>query len=157
SLHDGPVLFWGAVWLIAIAAAILLFYVVAGPMRLREPPTGRMIRRFTAWERAVHWTVAITFIILAVTGLTLYFGKFYLAMLLSYPLYSWVAKLFVSVHNFTAPIFAAALVVLFLTFMQRNLWQKHDWAWAKRGGGLVGKRDPGSGFFNAGEKLWFWI
>jgi len=157
ALHEGPVRFWGAVWLIAVIVAILLFYLIVGPMRLHEPETRRRIWRFAAWERAVHWTVTISFIILAATGLTLYFGKYYVAMLLSYPLYSWVAKLFVSLHNFTAPIFAVSLVLMFLAFLRRNAWRPHDWLWLRRGGGFISKHDPGSGFFNAGEKLWFWI
>ena len=156
SLHEGPFPFWGAIWLVAIFAAILLFYFIIGPMRLHEPESGRAIRRFSAWERAVHWTVAIAFIVLALTGLIIYFGKYYLAVLLTYPIYSWVAKICASVHNFTAPVFAVSLVVMLANFHQRNRWAPHDWSWVKRGGGFVSKRDPGSGFFNAGEKLWYW-
>jgi formate dehydrogenase subunit gamma len=156
SLHEGPLRLWAAVWLIAIPVLILLFYLIFGTMRLHEAPTGRAIRRFAAWERAVHWSTAISFIVLAVTGLTIYFGKYYLAVLLTYPVYSWVAKIFVSVHNFTAPIFAVSLVLIFLNFVKRNLWRPWDWSWLRRGGGLISKRDPASGFFNAGEKLWFW-
>ncbi|HEX5477186.1 MAG TPA: formate dehydrogenase subunit gamma [Burkholderiales bacterium] len=156
ALHEGQLRWWAGIWLIAIPVLILLFYFIVGPMRLHEAPTGREIRRFAAWERTVHWTAAITFLILAVTGLTLYFGKYYLALLLSYPIYSWVARIFVSAHNFTAPIFVASLILSFLNFLSRNLWRGYDWTWVKRGGGLVSKRDPGSGFFNAGEKLWFW-
>jgi formate dehydrogenase subunit gamma len=156
SLHEGPIPFWGAVWLLAVPAAILLFYFIVGPMRLHEPESGRPIRRFSAWERAVHWTVTFAFVILALTGLILFFGKHYLAVLLTYPVYSWVAKASISLHNFTAPLFAVSLGLMFISFLKRNLWRRHDLLWLRKGGGLVSKRDPGSGFFNAGEKLWYW-
>ena len=157
ALHEGPIPFWGAVWLIGVPAAILLFYFIVGPMRLHEPETGRRIQRFSAWEKTVHWTVAVAFVILALTGLILFFGKHYLAVLLSYPIYSWVARFSVALHNFTAPVFAVSLALMFFAFLRRNFWQPHDWRWVRRGGGFISKRDPGSGFFNAGEKLWFWI
>jgi formate dehydrogenase subunit gamma len=156
SLHEGPFPFWGAIWLVAVFVAILLFYFIVGAMPLHEPESGRLIRRFSAWERTVHWTVAIAFIVLAVTGLIIYFGKYYLALLLTYPIYSWVAKISASVHNFTAPVFAVSLVVMLANFHRRNRWAPHDWLWMKRGGGFISKRDPGSGFFNAGEKIWYW-
>jgi len=157
SLHEGPLRFWGAVWLIAVPLLILLFYFIVGPQRLHEPATGRDLRRFAAWEQAVHWTVSIGFVLLALTGLTLYFGKYYLALLLTYPVYSWVAKISVSVHNFTAPVFAVALVLMGFNFVKRNAWRPWDWTWLRRGGGLVSKHEPPTGFFNAGEKIWFWL
>ena len=156
AMHEGPIPFWGAIWLIAVLAAILLFYLVVGPMRLHEPETGRRIRRFSAWEMAVHWVAGIACVVLAVTGLILFFGKHYLALLLSYPIYSWVARFSVTLHNFTAPVFVVSLVAMFAVFLRRNYWAPHDRLWLRRGGGFVSKRDPGSGFFNAGEKLWFW-
>jgi formate dehydrogenase subunit gamma len=130
---------------------------VFGPLKLHGPESGRMIRRFAAWERALHWVTAICFIILAVTGFTLFFGKYYVEALLTYPVYSWVAKVAVSLHNFTAPVFTVSIVSLFLAFVKRNLWRAYDWQWLRRFGGFVGKGEPPSGFFNAGEKLWFWL
>ena len=156
ALHEGPIPFWGAIWLIAVIVALLLWHFIVGPMRLHEPETGRRIWRFSAWERTLHWTLATSFVLLALTGLILFFGKYYLAMLLTYPIYSWVARFSVSLHNFTAPVFAVSLILAVLAFLRRNVWQAHDWRWFRRGGGFIGKRDPGSGFFNAGEKLWFW-
>jgi formate dehydrogenase subunit gamma len=71
--------------------------------------------------------------------------------------YSWVAKAAVTLHNFTAPLFTVALVSLFLAFVKRNLWRAYDWQWVRRFGGFIGHAEPPSGFFNAGEKLWFWF
>jgi len=156
-LHEGPFPFWGAIWLAGVPGAILAFWLVFGPLKLHGPESGRLIRRFAAWERALHWATAICFIILAVTGFTLFFGKYYVEALLTYPVYSWVAKAAVSLHNFAAPVFTVAMVSLFLGFVKRNLWRTYDWQWLRRFGGLVGAGEPPSGFFNAGEKLWFWL
>jgi formate dehydrogenase subunit gamma len=156
-LHEGPFPFWGAIWLVAVPGAILAFWLVFGPLKLHGAESGRMIRRFAAWERTLHWVTAICFIVLAVTGFTLFFGKYYVEALLTYPVYSWVAKIAVSLHNFTAPVFTVAMVSLFLAFVKRNLWRAYDWQWLRRFGGFIGKGEPPSGFFNAGEKLWFWL
>ena len=157
SLHEGRLQFWAAIWLIGVPILILAFYFIIGPQKLHHPPTGRLIRRFAAWERGVHWTTAIAFTVLAITGLTLYFGKYYLAVLLTYPIYSWVARICVTLHNLTAPIFIAALLAMFLNFVRRNLWRRWDTNWVRHGGGLVSKHEPPAGFFNAGEKIWFWL
>jgi formate dehydrogenase subunit gamma len=140
-----------------VPTAILVFWFVMGPIKLHGEESGRLIRRFASWERALHWTTATCFVILAVTGFTLFFGKYYVEVLLSYPVYSLIAKVAVTFHNFTAPVFAVALVSLFLTFVKRNIWRAYDWQWVRRLGGFVGNGEPPSGFFNAGEKLWFWL
>jgi len=156
-LHEGPFPFYGAIWLIGVPVLILAFWLVVGPLKLHEPASGRMIRRFAAWERGLHWAVGITFVLLALTGFTLFFGKYYVEALLTYPVYSWVAKIAVSLHNLTAPLFAVASISLFLAFVKRNLWRAYDWKWLQRAGGMFGGEGPPAGFFNAGEKLWFWF
>jgi formate dehydrogenase subunit gamma len=45
---------------------------------------------------------------------------------------------------------------MFFTFVQRNIPRRWDWEWIKKGGGLVTHQHIPAGFFNAGEKLWFW-
>jgi formate dehydrogenase subunit gamma len=156
KLHEGPFPLWGAIWLAGVPGAILLFWLFAGPIKLHAAETGRLIRRFASWERALHWTVAACFLILAVSGLTLFFGKYYVEALLTYPVYSWLAKLAVTLHNVTAPVFAVSLVLLFAALVKRNWWRTYDWGWLRRLGGFTGQGEPPSGFFNAGEKLWFW-
>src|SRR4029077_15864113 len=48
----------------AIAAVVLvigLFYRWKGSIKVHGAPTGRLIQRFTPFERYVHWVVAISF------------------------------------------------------------------------------------------------
>ena len=46
---------------------------------------------------------------------------------------------------------------MFITCVRRNFFNRTDWQWVKQGGGLVSHRHVPAGFFNAGEKAWFWL
>jgi formate dehydrogenase subunit gamma len=135
---------------------IAAFWLWKGTLRLHEPPTGRKIRRFTAWQMAIHWTTAWTFVALAITGLIMTFGKNILLPLIGYTLFSWLTIFGKSLHNFIGPLFLLCIVLLFFTFVRDNVWRRYDWNWIRHFGGLISKRDVPSGKFNAGEKLWFW-
>jgi formate dehydrogenase subunit gamma len=74
SVREGPVKRWGGILLIVVLAAIILFHLVAGSVKL-EQRTGRTITRWSLFERVIHWYTAILFIILAITGLSLLFGR----------------------------------------------------------------------------------
>ena len=67
----------GALFLIMLGALAIVFFT-RGPLRLREAETGRKIERFTPFERSAHWANAIAFCILAISGLVMAFGKFFL-------------------------------------------------------------------------------
>ena len=81
-------------YLFVFALVVLgAFYLWRGPIEVHGKPTGRLIERFTVVQRVVHWTVAIAFTALAVTGLILTFGKTVLLPLIGYTLFSWLATL----------------------------------------------------------------
>ncbi len=94
---------------------LLAFYLWRGPIALHGQPTGRLIERFTVVQRVVHWTVAITFTALGVTGLIITFGKSVLLPLIGYTLFSWLAILAKNLHNFVGPILVVMLPVLIVT------------------------------------------
>jgi formate dehydrogenase subunit gamma len=144
---------WALVILVLVIAA---FYFWKGTMQLHEPPTGRRIRRFTAWQMTIHWTTAWTFVALAISGLIMTFGKNILLPLIGYTLFSWLTIFAKTLHNFIGPLFLICIVLLFFTFVRDNVWRRYDWNWIRHFGGLVAKRDVPSGKFNAGEKAWFW-
>jgi len=65
--------------LIALALlALACFYRWRGSIGVHGEPTGRLIRRFSKAERMVHWTVASSFCVLAITGLVMGLGKYVL-------------------------------------------------------------------------------
>ena len=156
TLHNSELSVWGGWALVVLFLIIAAFYFTKGPLELHEPLTGRNIRRFTLWERTIHWSTAISFVILAVSGLIILFGKNLLLPLIGYTLFSWLAFLAKGLHNFVGPLFILCLVLLLATFIRSNVLRGYDWQWVKHFGGLFSGRDVPSGRFNAGEKAWFW-
>ena len=147
---------YGGALLVIVAGAIALFYKRKGSIALHGAPTGRMIERFSAFERSAHWTNAIAFVILAVSGLMMAFGKFFLHPVIGGTLYGWLSYLLKNMHNFAGPLFAVSLLVVIVTFVRDNLPAKGDLNWLLKGGGLLSAHEVKSGRFNAGEKVVFW-
>src|SRR4030095_16835923 len=87
------------------------YYAWRGPIGLHGKPTGRLIQRFSDLDRAVHWTIAISFVLLALSGLIITFGKYVLLPVFGYTLFSWLAILAKNLHNFVAPVFFVSLPV----------------------------------------------
>jgi formate dehydrogenase subunit gamma len=145
----------GALLLIALGA-VALFYWRKGTMQLHGAETGRKIERFTAFERAAHWANAIAFVILAVSGIVMAFGKYFLHPIIGGTLFGWLTYLLKNLHNFAGPVFAVSLVIVILTFIKDNLPRKEDITWLVKGGGLLSGQEVPSHRFNAGEKVLFW-
>ena len=154
-----PLIFSAGGLVIAVALLGLLgYYLWRGSIKLHQQPTGKLIRRFSAVERITHWTVAISFVTLGISGMIITFGKYLLLPVLGYTLFSWLAIVAKNLHNFVAPVFLLGLPVLIVLFMHDNLPRRYDLAWLKSFGGMLSKsaREVPSGRFNAGEKALFW-
>ena len=147
---------YGGALLVIVILAIGIFYFTKGMIRNHAPDTGRKIERFTPFERAAHWSNAIAFVILAVSGVVMAFGKFFLLPIMGGTLFGWLSYVLKNMHNFAGPLFAVSLVIVFLTFLRDNWPQKGDMNWLLKGGGLMSGAEPASNRFNAGEKVVFW-
>jgi formate dehydrogenase subunit gamma len=147
---------YGGSLLLIVAGAIGLFYWRKGPLGGHAVDTGRMIERFTPLERAAHWANAIAFVALAVSGIVMAFGKFFLLPIMGSTLFGWLTYALKNLHNFAGPLFAVSLLVVIVTFVRDNLPGKGDLTWLLRGGGLLGEHEVPSHRFNAGEKVLFW-
>ena len=156
TLRNGPVAMASGGMLLVVPLLIFGFYLLVGPLPLEKPPSGRAMQRFGAWQRAVHWSTAISFLVLAFTGLAILFGKRVLLPWMGHDAFATLAIVAKYLHNFVGPLFIACSLLLFITFVRKNLFVGIDWAWIKGGGGLVTKKHIPAGYFNAGEKLWFW-
>lgn len=156
QLRNGPITIYGGWFIVAIMAIIGAFYAWRGSIKLHEKPTGRRILRFGAWERIVHWGAAISFVLLAATGIIILFGKHILLPIFGYTLFAWLAILAKNVHNFVGPLFAFCAILMFITFVKDNLPKAYDLKWLAKAGGMVSGQHVPSGRFNAGEKAWFW-
>ena len=158
ELRNGPMTRYGG-WLFAFAFVVLLaFFLYRGPIKVHGQPTGRLIERFTPVERTAHWTMAISFVILALSGIVILWGKHIILPWLGYSGNSWLTILSKNLHNFIGPLFIFSLVVIFLLWMKDNLPRSYDIDWMKKFGGMFDKSggEVPSGRFNAGEKVVFW-
>ncbi|MEK8052658.1 formate dehydrogenase subunit gamma [Ideonella sp. DXS22W] len=146
----------GSLLLIAVLA-LAIFYKTKGPLGGHHADTGRKIERFTPFERAAHWANAGAFVALAVSGIVMAFGKFFLLPVIGSTLFGWLTFLLKNVHNFVGPLFAVSLLIVIVTFIKDNIANSADFVWLKRAGGMLGGGgEVPSHRFNAGEKGMFW-
>ena len=147
---------YGAAIIFIVVLTLALVYWRMGSIAGHTPDTGRKIERFTPFERAAHWSNAIAFVVLGVSGLVMAFGKFFLLPVIGSSLFGWLTYALKTAHNFAGPLFAVSLLVVILTFIRDNLPRKEDLTWLARAGGMFGGAEVPSHRFNAGEKLLFW-
>ena len=148
---------YGGSLLLIVLAALAIFYFAKGPLGHHEMgPNPRGIERFTPFERAAHWSNAIAFSILGISGIVMAFGKFFLLPIMGQTLFGYLTYILKNLHNFAGPLFAVSLVIMIVTFARDNLPRKGDLRWLLRFGGMVSGKELPSHRFNAGEKVVFW-
>ena len=147
---------YGGSLLLIVLGAIALFYWRKGPIELHGQETGRKIERFTPFERSAHWANAIAFCALAISGIVMAFGKFFILPVIGTALFGWLTYALKNIHNFAGPLFAVSLVIVIVTFVRDNIPSKEDLTWVLKGGGLISGTEVPSHRFNAGEKILFW-
>jgi formate dehydrogenase subunit gamma len=158
QFRNGPITFFGG-WLVVIVCLIIAaLYFGKGPVKLHDRPTGRMVHRFSTTEQVVHWSTAISFCVLGLSGLIMLFGKHVLLPVIGYTLFGWLTALAKNLHNFVAPFFIVAVLAMIVLFIRDNFPKAYDFRWFARAPAffLKGEHIP-SGRFNAGEKAWFWL
>jgi len=156
-LRNGPLALVSGFILLVTPLLLAGLYTVFGPSRIERPETGHKVQRFSGWDRLVHWATAISFLVLAFTGLVILFGKQVLLPWMGATVFSWLALISKYLHNFVGPLFIVCSVLMFVTFLRRNSFNRYDWHWVKSGGGLLKRGHVPAGYFNAGEKFWFWF
>lgn len=157
AFRNGPLTQIGGWLIVAALAVVIVLYLVKGSAKLHDPPTGRLIERFNAVERASHWVMAISFVLLAITGIVILFGKHIILPWLGYTGFSWLTIVSKNIHNFVGPLFIFSLLVMFLLYVRDNLFRSYDWKWLGGAGKAFTRDEVPSGRFNAGEKVWFWL
>jgi formate dehydrogenase subunit gamma len=65
----------GAIAIIGTVVALAVAYYALGRLRIAAGRSGRKLLRFKAFERTAHWLTAVSFVVLAITGLNITFGK----------------------------------------------------------------------------------
>lgn len=115
----------------------------------------RAIERYTPAERTNHWLVALSFILVALSGLALF-----------HPALFWLTSLFGGgqwtrvLHPFLGLFLFVAFVYLAKRMWADNKLEARDREWLKQWREVVGNREqnvPEQGRYNGGQKLLFWV
>jgi formate dehydrogenase subunit gamma len=157
QFHEVTLRIIGAVAILGMLAVLVIFYLWRGMVRLEAGRSGRTIVRFNAFERAVHWMTATCFIILAISGLNITFGRPLLLPLLGPDTFTAWSQWAKYAHNFLSFPFTLGVVLIFLIWIAGNIPNRVDFRWLKAGGGIVGHEHPPAQRFNAGQKAVYWI
>jgi formate dehydrogenase subunit gamma len=157
QFHESTLPWIGAIVILGMLALLVIFYLVRGMVLIKAGRSGRTIVRFTAVERFIHWMTATCFIVLAVTGVNVTFGKELLLPLLGPEAFSAWSQWAKYAHNYLSFPFTIGVVLILLIWIAGNIPNAVDMEWLKRGGGIVGHDDPPAYRFNAGQKGIYWI
>ena len=157
SLRNGPLSTYG-VWVLGgMLGLLVLFFLVRGRIRIDGRKTGRTIQRFNAFERGVHWLTAGSFIVLAITGLNVLYGRYTILPLLGPDVFAAMTSYGKFVHNYLGFAFMIGIALIFLMWTKHNIPNRGDIDWALKAGGLFSKGvHPPARKFNAGQKVIFW-
>jgi formate dehydrogenase subunit gamma len=151
------ILFWGGIILSLAVLGLAGFYVLRGSLGDEGRPGERVIERFSPADRYAHWFVAIVWVALAITGLILSLGKSVLLPIFGYTLFSWLAQLSKTIHNFAGPLLVIGVPWLFVRFVRDNGIGGEDVKWFTHIVGYFKGHEYPSDRFNAGEKMVFWF
>jgi len=158
KFRQGPLATYGGYAMGITIAILALFFLIRGRIRVEHGLSGQMMQRFGSIERLGHWLLAISFIILALTGLNLLYGRQVLIPVIGPEFYAGVAYAGKLTHNYVAFAFMLGLVMIFVNWVSHNMPHPRDLLWIVKGGGVLVKGvHPSAKKFNAGQKIVFWL
>ncbi|MEW9581665.1 formate dehydrogenase subunit gamma [Paraburkholderia sp. DGU8] len=120
---------------------------------LKDVKGNRLIVRYTPNERTNHWITAISFVLLAISGLAMF-----------HPAMSWLYAILGGgqwtriLHPFIGCVMFVSFLILALRFWHHNYLDKADMQWVRQIGDVLNNREdklPAIGKYNAGQKLLF--
>src|SRR5215475_7769929 len=155
--HEVTLRWIGAICILGMLALLVFFYLTRGMVRIESGRSGRVLVRFSTFERLVHWMTATCFVILAITGLNITFGRPLLLPLIGPDAFAEWSQWAKYAHNYLSFPFTLGVVLIFLMWIVWNIPNKTDVQWLKQGGGIVGHEHPPAQRFNAGQKVIYWI
>lgn len=157
SIRNGPLMTYGSWILLGTIILLALFYLIRGRIRLEKGPSGILIERFGGLERFVHWMTAVSFILLALTGINILWGRHVLLPVIGPEAFSAMTLGGKYAHNFLAFPFMLGVLLMFVLWVGQNIPNRHDLVWFGKGGGMFSKHShPPARKFNGGQKIIFW-
>ncbi len=157
QLRNGIIANYGGWAILVSLGLIVLFFLLRGRIKIQGEQSGLTVPRWKFLERVMHWSTAILFVLLAITGLSMLFGRAVLIPLLGASGFSGWANMSINVHNYVGPFFAIGVFAMLLFWVKNNIPNATDMTWLAKGGGIIGNAHPSAGKANGGEKIWFWI
>ena len=76
NFRNGPLPRYGLWAMVGVVGVLAAFFLLRGRIRIEHGWAGRTITRFSEIERFGHWLLAVSFIILALTGLNVLYGRY---------------------------------------------------------------------------------
>ncbi len=158
AIRNGPLSTYGVWVLLGMIILLALFFAIRGRIRIEGGESGRRIERFNFLDRVTHWTTATSFVILALTGMNVLWGKYVLLPVIGPSAFSAITTAGKYLHNYVAFAFMLGIVVMFVLWVGHNIPNRYDLKWIAKGGGMFGKNNhPPARKFNAGQKVVFWV
>lgn len=165
NFRNGPLSSLGVWLIVGMVVWLGVFFAVRGRIKIDSGFSGRLIERFNNLERIAHWLTASTFIVLAVTGLNMMYGRYLFGSAAGTGEFGALHQFFALVtlggkyaHNFLAFGFMLGLVLTFVLWIKDNIPSRVDLKWLAVAGGLFNKNvHPPARKFNAGQKFIFWV
>ncbi len=126
-----------------------LHYIAIGPISI--PHDGKQVYCYNLFVRIIHWCTALSFSLLVITGLFVFFGSFIGSGALGI--------LGRNIHFVSAITCVASAFFMFLFWVKDMLPALYDLKWMMIVGGYLTKevKPVPAGKFNAGQKMWFWL
>jgi formate dehydrogenase subunit gamma len=158
DFHRSKLPWIGGIAIVGMLVVLAIFLMARGRIRLHQGFSGKTIVRFASFERFTHWLTASCFIVLALSGLNVSFGRTLILPLFGPDVFATMSAWAKLAHNYLAFPFMLGVAIMFLIWIKDNIPGKLDIEWIKQGGGLFanGKHPPAKRF-NAGQKGIFWI
>jgi formate dehydrogenase subunit gamma len=121
---------------------------------MREIPAEKQIVRYSLFDRIVHWSVAVTFIYLMLSGLAL-----------GYPRMTWLYDILGGGqtvrfwHPIIGVVFTLGVLTMLFTWAADMLFDRTDRDWVRnfRAYAREGHVEADVGRFNAGQKGYYWF
>lgn len=158
AFHQQTLPMIGAIAILGMFAALVVFFLARGRIKIDKGFSGTTITRFASLDRFTHWLTAGCFIVLALSGLNVSFGRMLILPLFGPEAFASLTAWGKFAHNYLAFPFMAGVALMFLLWVRDNIPGRLDLDWIKQGGGLLSKGvHPPAKRFNAGQKVVFWI
>jgi formate dehydrogenase subunit gamma len=157
EFHEVTLRWIGAIAILGMLVLLIGFYAYRGSIKIDSGKSGRTITRFNGVERFTHWLTAGSFVLLALTGLNITFGKPLLLPLMGPEAFSKFSVAAKYLHDYLSFPFVLGLILIFVLWIRDNVPGRIDVVWIKKAGGFLSREHPPAPRFNAGQKAVFWL